>query len=571
MSLQSTKAQLVCLLADEDTKVIALAGKWGTGKSHMWEEIRTTSGNEKVKAALYASFFGLSSIEQVKLKLIQSAVPAMKDNPGLWKGAKDVLKSGVKVLEGFHKSFGALTDVGLLLTPAILRQKLIVFDDIERKHEKLNIDEILGFIDEFTTRYECRFVLILNSDQLHRREVWNTLREKVVDEELRLSTSCAEAFSIALSEAPSLWGGQIAIAAEKCSLTNIRILQKIIKVVNRILADHKDLPDAVLSRVIPSTVLLAAIHYRGIENGPELNFVLSAGDPTDWNLYFDQKTPGQETEEDKREAQWRLLLSTLGIHSCDDFELLVVEYLQSGLFDVRKISTEIDRFIAETEAMTASIECNQFFEQSFWNHALTEEQLLERARPLVAKAHLLDAYMVTSLHNSINELPNGQALAEETIERWITAFTEPVNGDGVDKFFHRKVHPKIEALFRLGEDKTLSDTSIIDACIHISQHSGWGTRQEMVIRQTSIDTMETVMRTAAIQDLRIFMAKMLQFTTNKSNYERHFGAAMDNFIEACRRITKDPSVPRLAKIVHRLFEDANLLELLESVAEDLRE
>lgn len=73
MSLVTTKEQLVQLLVDEDNKVIALSGKWGTGKSFMWEQVKQASQDEKVRSALYASLFGASSVEQVKLKLIQSA------------------------------------------------------------------------------------------------------------------------------------------------------------------------------------------------------------------------------------------------------------------------------------------------------------------------------------------------------------------------------------------------------------------------------------------------------------------------------------------------------------------
>jgi len=35
MSLQATKNHLIQLLDDQDNKVIALSGKWGTGKSHL--------------------------------------------------------------------------------------------------------------------------------------------------------------------------------------------------------------------------------------------------------------------------------------------------------------------------------------------------------------------------------------------------------------------------------------------------------------------------------------------------------------------------------------------------------
>ena len=62
MSLQTTKDHLVQLLEDKDNKVIALSGKWGTGKSHLWRDVKDASSDEKVKGAVYVSLFGLSSI-----------------------------------------------------------------------------------------------------------------------------------------------------------------------------------------------------------------------------------------------------------------------------------------------------------------------------------------------------------------------------------------------------------------------------------------------------------------------------------------------------------------------------
>lgn len=311
MSLISTKEQLKQLLTEKETKVIALSGKWGTGKSYMWEQVKTSSVDETVKGALYASLFGLSGIEQVKTKLIQSMVPAIKANPKLWAGAKQTVKSGVKVLEGFHKGFGALNDLSLVFAPAILRQKLIVLDDIERKHEKLDIEEVLGFIDEFTQQHGCRFILILNSDQLAKRDVWDLLREKVVDQELRLTTSSSEAFDIAIGFTASEYGGQIRTSVVSCGVTNIRIISKIIKVVNRILGDRQALTNAVLWRVIPSTVLLAAIHYKGIEDGPDFDFVLTQNSG-DFASFFDSKEE-VATSESKQHTRWRQLISELKI------------------------------------------------------------------------------------------------------------------------------------------------------------------------------------------------------------------------------------------------------------------
>lgn len=102
MSLKSTKDQLIQLLADEDNKVIALSGKWGTGKSFMWDQVKKTSENERVKGALYASLFGVSSVDQIKLKLIQSSVKSVDAYPALFKSMRQTYQTAIKTLEGFR-------------------------------------------------------------------------------------------------------------------------------------------------------------------------------------------------------------------------------------------------------------------------------------------------------------------------------------------------------------------------------------------------------------------------------------------------------------------------------------
>ncbi|VVP89007.1 P-loop NTPase fold protein [Pseudomonas fluorescens] len=563
MSLQSTKEQLTQLLADKDNRVIALSGKWGTGKSFMWDQVKTSSDDEKVKGALYASLFGLSGMDQVKMKLIQSAVPAIEANPGFWASAKQSVNAGVKVLEGFHKGFGAINDLGLVFAPAILRQKLIVLDDIERKHEKLNIDEVLGFIDEFTQQHECRFMLILNSDQLAKRDVWDLLREKVVDQELRLTTSASEAFDISIGLTASNYAEQIRTAVVSCGLTNIRIIRKVIKVVNCILGSRHKLSDAVLWRVIPSTVLLAAIHYKGVEDGPDFDFVLTKGAGRNWSALDTKKE--EVTEESKQKSRWRLLMSELKIAQCDDYELMVAEFLQSGLFDISQVAEIIDRYVAEAEAMNARHAAHKFFERSVWDHTLTEKQLLAEAVEVSRKAHLMDANMVSWFCETISELPDGQTIADKTLTGWISAF-KLKNPDGIEfpMFFRDRLHPRILSEFEAAKDKAQAKTSVYDACLHVAQHNGWGSRQELAFKSATVQDMESIIRNSEIENLRFFMAKMMDLCTQKESYERHFGSAMDNYIQACKNIVQDPQSGRLGKLVKILFVESHLESFLEA-------
>jgi hypothetical protein len=563
MSLKSTQNQLERLLVDQDNKVIALSGKWGTGKSFMWNEVKKSSADKKVNGALYVSLFGLSGVDQVKMKLIQSAMPALDAKPALWKSVKQTVNSSIKVLEGFHKGFAALNDLGLVLAPGMLRQKLIVLDDIERKHEKLNIDEVLGFIDEFTQQHESRFVLILNSDQLDNKETWNKLREKVIDQELRLNTSESEAFEIAIELTPSIYAARIRTTVEACGLTNIRIVRRVIKAVNLILGNRHDLTDAVLSRLVPSTVLLCAIHYKGIDDGPDFEFILSSATQRDWGSL--SKKQDIDSEDSKRKSRWNLLMTKLGILGCDEYELLVIEFLQSGLFDVSTVTEIIDRYAEETDIMNALDACKKFFERELWDHELTEAQLLRLAAEVADSSHLLDPYTVTSLSERLLELPDGKPIADAAVNKWVKAFTakglEEIDSNDL---FQRKLHPQIQTAFNAINSNAQAKTSAYDACLYLAKNSGWGERQEIAMKAASIQEMEEAIRKSPSLEKQQFMVKMVELCINNETYEKCFGAAMDNFVEACKNIVNDPESARLGKLVKVLFANSKFTAVLES-------
>lgn len=96
MSLKKTKKQLIHLLGEADNRVIALSGKWGTGKTHLWNEVKSESEDERIKSSLYVSLFGLSSIDQVKRKLIETAIPGLDSRGGMFDGLTNLFKVGVK-------------------------------------------------------------------------------------------------------------------------------------------------------------------------------------------------------------------------------------------------------------------------------------------------------------------------------------------------------------------------------------------------------------------------------------------------------------------------------------------
>lgn len=108
----------------------------------------------------------------------------------------------------------------------------------------------------------------------------------MIDEELRLETTPAEAFDIAARTCPPTLREVIKVAAGTCQLSNIRIIRKVIKTVSKILDEHSQLPADVIARLVPSTVLLCATHFKGIEGGPSAEFILSYNSAVDFEGAF---------------------------------------------------------------------------------------------------------------------------------------------------------------------------------------------------------------------------------------------------------------------------------------------
>ncbi len=562
MSLKKTKDQLAKLLSQADNKVIALSGKWGTGKTHLWNEVKNESGDDGVKMSLYVSLFGLSSMDQVKRKLIETAIPGVESHGGVFDGLRSLFGVGVKALSTHYKALAALNDLNVLfLAPVVLRSKVIVIDDIERKHEKLGIDEVLGFIDEYSKQYGSRFVLVLNDDKLSNKgdqeELWARFREKVIDQEIRLSTGADEAFSIAIRLAPSRYAEALQRASVACDLTNIRIVVKVIRVTNQILAE-RDLEDAIQARVVPSIVLFSAIHYRGLSDGPDFKFALNAGNPG-W-AGFARDRNKEPTPEEKQEDGWRMLMHELGIHSCDEFEMRLVEFLESGLFEAASIEAVIDRYVAEKEAMEAREAARRFLKRVFWDHRVDEAQLVAEAAVFLTSASLLDPFVATQLDTVLGRMPGGAAIGEAIIESWIEAFkASKPNAMSNDNPFNNPLHPKIEAEFAAIKANAQANTTVVDACLHIIEKSGWGTLQEMAMRRATAADFEAAIRdTEDLDKLRRFMRQMIEMRLHRGTYDPHFGTATERFVEACRRIANDVASPRLAGLIQRLFSGAAL-------------
>lgn len=573
MTLATCKQAFTELLADEQNKVLALSGKWGTGKSHLWRDVQNESAHQSVKRAVYVSLFGLGSISELKLKIAQSVLPTLQEGSTTATALANTVSGVKKILKGFSSGFSALDDLALIVAPMMIKERFIVIDDIERKHEKLSIDEVLGFIDDCVQNLGCRILLVLNSDQLADKKFWELFREKVIDQELRLDTSPEEAFDIAAKLTPTAWAQYIKPAVDACEISNIRVIRKIIRVVNRLLSNHGELSVDILSRVIPSTTLLSAINYKALEDGPDFDFVLNFDS---YRMALTRavigKAQSQGTPEDNLHAKWRLLLDRLGIRSTDDFEDLVVDYLKSGMMQSAAVSKVIDRYQAEGRVLATRQRSEDFFERCWWRPELTEDQLVGELRAILPDVGVLDAFSVTSLHEQAMKLAGGAVVGREMVDRWLAEFR--LRHDGADSprldpdfnYFRRPVHPEIAAAIRAEQAKQQANVTVLDVCRKVRIDRGWGPGEDDLMRSVTAVEYEAAIRGATGEDLRLLLLQSMDFLKSRSNYEAHFGDAMSKFLEACQSIVRQEPNSRLSAVIRVLFKDSGMESDLQPTA-----
>jgi len=115
VTIADTKKQLLHVLGDPENRVIALTGKWGTGKTHLWKDIKEDSNEAYMQKALYASLFGLSSIDQVKRKLMETAIYGSESKSKLVKGLRAFVKEGAFAASKQYQSVNVINDLTISL------------------------------------------------------------------------------------------------------------------------------------------------------------------------------------------------------------------------------------------------------------------------------------------------------------------------------------------------------------------------------------------------------------------------------------------------------------------------
>lgn len=187
-------------------KTIMLSGAWGSGKTHFWqndlEPKLLEEFKKRDKSCTYISLYGKDSLNALKQEVF---IKASSENSFL---SKEVATFGFEALSSIEESdlvVGKVLSTAKGLnnyrktTKGIKRLKdggVICFDDFERKSKEIDLNDLFGFISQVAIEYQCKIVIILNSDVFEGEEanVFKMVKEKTVNKFFYFQPSIEELF-----------------------------------------------------------------------------------------------------------------------------------------------------------------------------------------------------------------------------------------------------------------------------------------------------------------------------------------------------------------------------------------
>lgn len=548
-ALPHVKSTLKALLTNKDYKVVALTGDWGTGKTFLWKEIERELATDQPhdRSPVYISAFGVQKVKDLRLRLLKHV--SSKDKSVVQK----VLSTVSWATAGLAQRLGgvSLEDIVLTWLPDMLKGRLVVIDDVERKSASLGIDEFLGFIDEQAAGNDVRVLLLLNEGRLgESAELWAKLREKVIDAEVVLKTTAGEAFGIAVEKLDASAGHMQAARAalETLSITNIRVIKRVLNIVVRIFEEAGQPNEVAFDRWVPSTVLMSAAHYRALEDPPTFQYLRNENS---WERLFRVEQEG-ETPQHQR---WNKLLSSLHINSGDAFEELLESFLKSGLLDANALKGLFKAYRDSQGDAGAEERRNSFLKDFYWSTDTSAADLLESAKALLPDAPAMAPPYITEMIEVAEELGDGD-LAKSYLNAWTTAADmrpEYRNLSSRTPTKLRKLHPAVEQKLQEMYDLQNPPLSLRAAVEHLMSESGWSDRHLVPLSKSTPAAYEGLLQSVSGDRLADVVLGHLEWITRRAN-DPVFSLATRNFILAARSICASIPNSRIATILRRSFD-----------------
>lgn len=329
------KELLGAFLVSDTPEVLCVRGPWGVGKTYAWNAALLEATNEGRLATArysYVSLFGLSSIEAVRMAILENFEVLAKDTRARWLGKN--AKSATKFVPAIATLLGQsdLANAAGALAFSVVRNQVICIDDVERRNTGLRLEDVFGLASYLNETRRCRVIILLNEDQLGTSEhEYRKYFEKVVT---RSAIYRPDPASIALVGITGT-GPFDDMLRKDCTalgISNIRIIQRAANVGNEASRLTTGLHKKVLEGLSHSCALLSWSHYQG-EGAPPVEY-LRRYQSSELDDFIEAPKSGEETAWDEK-------LALYGWGMLDELDHVLLERLANGFLEVDRLTVAL--------------------------------------------------------------------------------------------------------------------------------------------------------------------------------------------------------------------------------------
>ncbi|MEG4397055.1 P-loop NTPase fold protein [Microcoleus sp. BROC3] len=233
-----------CELPQSPKFAILLKGKWGCGKTWFINQYREKLKTEG-KKSLYVSLYGITNYSEIEDSLFKQLNPLLASKGMVIAGqiVKGLLKGTLKIdLDNDGQQDGmwnfSIPEIEILKKFEDSQFSLLIFDDLERC--SINIENILGYINNFVDSQNLKVVIIANEDEINndrdKQEKYNKTKEKLIGKTFDVFPDLSGALhttinQISNSQVKEILTKNLALLQElylQAECKNLRILNQVI-------------------------------------------------------------------------------------------------------------------------------------------------------------------------------------------------------------------------------------------------------------------------------------------------------------------------------------------------------
>jgi hypothetical protein len=333
-----TKAEIARFLRGSDPGVLCVTGEYGVGKTFLWRSVLDDLRKSKdlsLERYSYVSLFGLNSLDDMKSALFENMEWLDRDPTNFAQRGKAGAKALAARAKKLSELAGALPWVGQVFTKArslyfsLIQNQIVCIDDLDRRSNNLALKDVLGLISFLREQRGCKVALLLNAEKLgDEKAEFDALLEKVVETKVVLAPTAAESAAIALPAQDTV-SVALRFHCETLGIRNIRVVKQIERLAGRVDDLLMEFPQPIRNQATHSLTLFGWSKYDR-DSAPTMAFLKISS--LEYRLLRDEKAPRPKEEE-----VWATLLEKYQFSRADNFDLALMEYIDSMVFNAEKI------------------------------------------------------------------------------------------------------------------------------------------------------------------------------------------------------------------------------------------